>query len=226
MNPAAPWLDWSAAALSVRLALSAVALLAPLGIALAWPLAYGRFRGKVLLEAALLMPLVLPPTVLGFYLLQCLGPHSPLGRAWGYATGGTLVFSFSGLLIAALLINLPFFLQPLVAALGGVDRRLLEASATLGHGRVGTYLRVALPLSWRGLLAGAILAFAHAIGEFGVVLMVGGNLPGRTRTLSIALYDQVQAFDLEGAHRTAVVLLSFAFLVLLATAWLRARERR
>jgi molybdate transport system permease protein len=226
MNPAAPWLDWSAAALSVRLALSAVALLAPLGIALAWPLAYGRFRGKVLLEAALLMPLVLPPTVLGFYLLQCFGPHSPLGRAWGYATGGTLVFSFSGLLIAALLINLPFFLQPLVAALGGVDRRLLEASATLGHGRVGTYLRVALPLSWRGLLAGAILAFAHAIGEFGVVLMVGGNLPGRTRTLSIALYDQVQAFDLEGAHRTAVVLLSFAFLVLLATAWLRARERR
>jgi molybdate transport system permease protein len=136
------------------------------------------------------------------------------------------VFSFSGLLLAALLINLPFFLQPLVASLGSVDRRLLEASATLGHGRAGTYLRVALPLSWRGLLAGAILAFAHAIGEFGVVLMVGGNLPGRTRTLSIALFDQVQAFDLEAAHRTALVLLSFAFLVLLATAWLRARERR
>jgi molybdate transport system permease protein len=219
-------MDWSAAALSVRLALSAVALLAPLGIALAWPLAYGRFHGKVLLEAALLMPLVLPPTVLGFYLLQFFGPHSPLGRAWGFVTGGTLVFSFSGLLIAALLINLPFFLQPLVASLGSVDRRLLEASATLGRGRIGTYLRVALPLAWRGLLAGAILAFAHAIGEFGVVLMVGGNLPGRTRTLSIALFDQVQAFELGAAHRTALVLLSFAFLVLLSTAWLRSREPR
>lgn len=226
MNPAAPWMDWSAAILSVRLALSAVLLLAPLGIALAWPLAYGRFRGKVVLEAALLMPLVLPPTVLGFYLLQFLGPRSPLGQAWGLLTGGTLVFSFSGLLIAALLINLPFFLQPLVASLGSVDRRLLEASATLGQGRLGTYLRVALPLSWRGLLAGTILAFAHAIGEFGVVLMVGGNLPGRTRTLSIALFDQVQSFELEAAHRTALVLLSFAFLVLLATAWLRTRERR
>ncbi len=226
MIPAAPWMDWSAAALSVRLACSCVFLLAPLGIALAWPLAYGRFRGKLLLEAVLLMPLVLPPTVLGFYLLQSFGPRSPLGKLWEVITGGTLVFSFSGLLIAALLINLPFFLQPLVASLGGVDRRLLEAAATLGHGRISTYLRVALPLSWRGLLAGAILAFAHAIGEFGVVLMVGGNLPGRTRTLSIALFDQVQAFELGAAHRTALVLLSFAFLVLLSTAWLRAREPR
>ena len=226
MNPGSPWLDWSAAALSVRLALSAVVLLAPLAIALAWPLAFGRFRGRVVLEAALLMPLVLPPTVLGFYLLQFFGPRSPLGRVWDFLTGGTLVFSFSGLLLAILVINLPFFLQPLVASLGGVDRRLLEASATLGHGRISTYLRVALPLAWRGLLAGAILAFAHAIGEFGVVLMVGGNLPGRTRTLSIALFDQVQAFEMEAAQRTAVALLAFAFLVLLATAWLRSRESR
>ena len=226
MSPATPWMDWNALALSVRLALSAVCLLAPLGILLAWPIAYGRFRGKVVLEAALLLPLVLPPTVLGFYLLQSFGPRSPLGRIWETLTGGTLVFSFSGLLLATLLINLPFFLQPLVASLGSVDRRLLEASATLGHGQVSTYLRVALPLSWRGLLAGAILAFAHGMGEFGVVLMVGGNLPGRTRTLSIALFDQVQAFELEAAHRTAFTLLAFAFLVLLATAWLRARERR
>jgi molybdate transport system permease protein len=226
MNPAAPWMDWSAAALSLRLALTSVALLVPLGVALAWPLAYGRFRGKLVLEAGLLMPLVLPPTVLGFYLLQGFGPRSPLGQAWGFLTGGTLVFSFSGLLVATLLINLPFFLQPLVASLGGVDRRLLEASSTLGQGRARTYLRVALPLAWRGLTAGTILAFAHAIGEFGVVLMVGGNLPGRTRTLSIALFDQVQAFDLGAAHRTALVLLGFAFLVLLSTAWLRARESR
>ena len=226
MTVASPWMDWSASALSLRLALSGALLLAPLGIALAWPLAFGRFRGKVILEAALLMPLVLPPTVLGFYLLQGFGPRSPLGRVWETVTGGPLVFSFSGLLLASLLINLPFFLQPLVASLGSVDRRLLEASATLGHGRLSTYLRVALPLSWRGLLAGAILAFAHAIGEFGVVLMVGGNLPGRTRTLSIALFDQVQAFEMEAAHRTAFALLAFAFLVLLSTAWLRTRERR
>jgi molybdate transport system permease protein len=219
-------MDWSALALSVRLALSGVALLLPLGIALAWPLAYGRFRGKVALEAALLMPLVLPPTVLGFYLLHFFGPRSPLGQGWEFLTGGTLVFSFSGLLVATLLINLPFFLQPLIASLGSVDRRLLEASATLGHGRISTYLRVALPLSWRGLLAGAILAFAHGMGEFGVVLMVGGNLPGRTRTLSIALFDQVQAFEMAAAHRTAFVLLTFAFLVLLSTAWLRARSSR
>jgi molybdate transport system permease protein len=172
------------------------------------------------------MPLVLPPTVLGFYLLQFFGPRSPLGRVWDVLTGGTLVFSFSGLLLATLLINLPFFLQPLIASLGSVDRRLLEASATLGHGRISTYLRVALPLSWRGLLAGAILAFAHGMGEFGVVLMVGGNLPGKTRTLSIALFDQVQAFEMEAAHRTAFVLLTFAFLVLLATAWLRSRSTR
>ncbi|MFN7958829.1 MAG: molybdate ABC transporter permease subunit [Holophagaceae bacterium] len=226
MTLAAPLIDWEAAALSVRLAFGAVLLLAPLAIALAWPLAYGRFRGKLVLEAALLMPLVLPPTVLGFYLLQGLGPRSPLGRAWEALTGGPLVFSFSGLLLATLLINLPFFLQPLVAALGGVDRRLLEAAATLGQGRLRTYLRVALPLSWRGLLAGAILAFAHAIGEFGVVLMVGGNLPGRTRTLSIALFDQVQVAEMDAAHRTAFALLAFAFLVLLATAWLRARATR
>jgi molybdate transport system permease protein len=216
-------MEWSAAILSLRLALCTVALLAPLGVALAWPLVFGRFRGKTVLDALLLMPLVLPPTVLGFYLLQLFGPRSPLGRAWGWISGDTLVFSFSGLLVASLILNLPFFLQPLVAALGGVDRRLLEVSATLGERRARTYLRVALPLAWRGLLSGTILAFAHAIGEFGVVLMVGGNLPGRTRTLSIALFDQVQAFDLGAAHRTALALLAFAFLVLFATAWLRGK---
>jgi molybdate transport system permease protein len=219
-------MDWEAIGLSLRLATCSALLLAPLGILLAWPLAYGRFRGRILLEAFTSIPLVLPPTVLGFYLIVALGPHSPVGLAWEHLTGTRLVFTFQGLLLAQVITNLPFFLQPLVASLGGVDRRLLEAAATLGHGRISTYLRVALPLSWRGLLAGAILAFAHAIGEFGVVLMVGGNLPGRTRTLSIALFDQVQAFELEAAHRTDLVLLSFAFLVLLSTAWLRAREPR
>jgi molybdate transport system permease protein len=216
-------MEWTAAVLSLRLALCSVGLLTPMGVALAWPLVFGRFRGRTALEALVLMPLVLPPTVLGFYLLLLFGSRSPLGRAWSALTGGSLVFSFSGLLAASVLLNLPFFLQPLVAALGGVDRRLVEVSATLGESRARTYLRVSLPLAWRGLMSGAILAFAHSIGEFGVALMVGGDLPGRTRTLSIALFDQVQAFDLGAAHRTALFLLGFAFLVLFATAWLRGK---
>lgn len=218
-------MDWEAIRLSLRLAGSTVLLLLPLGVLLAWPLAYGRFRGRILLEALVTTPLVLPPTVLGFYLLVALGPRSPLGRLWESLSGGALVFSFGGLLAASLLVNLPFFVQPLVASLGGVDRRLREASATLGEGPGATYFRVALPLAWRGLVSGMILAFAHAMGEFGVALMVGGNLPGRTRTASIALFDQVQALDLGAANRTALFLLALAFLVLVGTAWLRAKER-
>jgi molybdate transport system permease protein len=217
-------MDWEALGLSLRLAGLSTLLLLPLGVGLAWFLAYGRFRGKVLLEALATLPLILPPTVLGFYLIVALGPHSPIGRAWATLTGTRLVFSFQGLLLAQVITNLPFFLQPLVASLGGVDRRLLEAASTLGSSRMGVYLRVALPLAWRGLVSAMILSFAHAIGEFGVVLMVGGNLPGKTRTASIALFDQVQSFDLAGANRTAMLLLGFAFLVLAATAWLRSRE--
>ena len=218
-------MDWEALGLSLRLAGLSTLLLLPLGVGLAWFLAYGRFRGKVLLEALATLPLILPPTVLGFYLIVALGPHSPIGRAWETLTGTRLVFSFQGLLLAQVITNLPFFLQPLVASLGAVDRRLLEAASTLGSSPAGVYLRVALPLAWRGLVSAMILSFAHAIGEFGVVLMVGGNLPGRTRTASIALFDQVQAFDLAGANHTALLLLGFAFLVLAATAWLRSRER-
>jgi molybdate transport system permease protein len=218
-------MDWEAIRLSLRLAFSSALLLAPLGILLAGPLAYGRFRGRVLLEAITSIPLVLPPTVLGFYLIVALGPRSPIGAAWESLTGSRLMFSFQGLLLAQVITNLPFFLQPLVASLGGVDRKLLEVASTLGSSRSGVYFRVALPLAWRGLLSGLILSFAHAIGEFGVVLMVGGNLPGRTRTASIAIFDQVQNFDLAGAGRTATLLLGVAFAVLAATAWLRARER-
>ncbi|HLO68383.1 MAG TPA: molybdate ABC transporter permease subunit [Holophaga sp.] len=218
-------MDWEAIRLSLKLALCSTALLLPLGTALAWPLAFGRSRARLLLEAATSLPLVLPPTVLGFYLIVALGPRSPLGHAWESLTGSPLVFTFQGLLLAQTVTNLPFFLQPLVASLGGVDRRLLEAARTLGSGGAGTYLRVALPLAWRGLLSGAILAFAHAIGEFGVVLMVGGNIPGATRTASIALFDQVQAFEMAGANRTALLLLALALTVLSATAWLRSRER-
>ncbi|BDU71594.1 molybdate ABC transporter permease subunit [Mesoterricola silvestris] len=218
-------MDWEAIRLSLRLAACSVALLLPLGTLLAWPLSLGRFRGKVLLEALTSLPLILPPTVLGFYIIVALGPRSPIGAAWEQLTGARLVFSFQGLLLAQVVTNLPFFLQPLVASLGGVDRRLLEVASTLGSRPLGVYFRVALPLAWRGLLSAMILSFAHAIGEFGVVLMVGGNLPGTTRTASIALFDQVQAFDMAGANRTALLLLAFALAVLSGTAWLRSRER-
>jgi molybdate transport system permease protein len=218
-------MEWEAIRLSLRLAALSVGLLVPLGLALAWPLAFGRFRGKLLLEALTSIPLILPPTVLGFYLIVSLGPRSPIGHAWEALTGARLVFSFQGLLLAQVITNLPFFLQPLVASLGGVDRRLLEVASTLGSSPMGVYFRVALPLAWRGVLSAMILSFAHAIGEFGVVLMVGGNLPGSTRTASIALFDQVQSFDMAGANRTALLLLAFALTVLICIAWLRSRDR-
>ena len=218
-------MDWTSILLSLRLAAWVVALLLPLGLGLAWFLAFGRFRGKLILDALVSLPLVLPPTVLGFYLIVAMGPRSPLGQVWESLTGQALVFSFSGLVVASVLLNIPFFIQPFVAALMGVDKRLLETAATLGAGRVETYLRVAVPLAWRGLASGMILTFAHAIGEFGVVLMVGGNLPGITRTASIALYEQVQVPDMAGANRTALFLLSLAFLVLLCVSWLKAKGR-
>lgn len=218
-------MDWQAILLSLKLALWVVVLLLPVGLILAWPLVYGRFRGKVMLDALVSLPLVLPPTVLGFYLIVAMGPRSPLGRLWESLTGHSLVFSFSGLVVASVLLNIPFFIQPFVSALAGVNKKYLEAAATLGAGPVGIYLRVAVPLAWRGLVAGIIMTFAHAIGEFGVVLMVGGNLPGVTRTAAIALFDQVQALDLEGANQTALFLLALSFTVLMCTSLLRAKER-
>ena len=217
-------MDWQAIGLSLKLAFWVVVFLLPVGLALAWLLVYGRFRGKVLLDALVSMPLVLPPTVLGFYLIVAMGPRSPLGRAWEWATGGPLVFSFAGLVVASVLLNIPFFIQPFVAALAGIDKRILEAAATLGARPAEIYLRVAVPLAWKGLVAGIIMTFAHAIGEFGVVLMVGGNLPGVTRTAAIALFDQVQALDLKGANQTALFLLAMSFAVLLCTAYLRRKE--
>lgn len=209
--------DLEALGLSVRLASLTTLALLVLGLPLAYALAFGRFRGRFLVEAAVALPLVLPPTVLGFYLLVALGPRSPLGRVWGTLTGGgTLAFSFWGLLVASILYSLPFAVQPVAAAFSAVDRRLVEASWCLGVSRRATFFRVVLPLSVRGVLAGAALAFAHTLGEFGVVLMVGGNLPGRTRTASIAVYDAVQALEYAEAARTsaALLVLSFALLAL------------
>ena len=218
-------MDWQAIRLSLLLATTVVLLLAPIAIFLAALLAFGRFRGKAFLDALVTLPLVLPPTVLGFYLLVAMGPQSFIGRWWMTLTGQGLVFSFSGLVLASLLLNLPFFVQPLASAMAGVESGYLEAAASLGAGPVARVGRVALPLAWRGLVSGAVLSFAHTMGEFGVVLMVGGDLPGRTRTASIAVFDQVQALDLAGAHRTALFLILLAFAVLTAVALLKGSRR-
>jgi molybdate transport system permease protein len=215
--------DVAALKLSFLLAsLTTVALLL-LGLPLAWWLASTRFRGKLLVEAVVSLPLVLPPTVLGFYLLVALGPRSPLGQAWIAAFGRPLAFSFEGLLLASVLYALPFAVQPFTAAIAAVDRRLVEASHVLGASPLRTFLRVTLPLAAPGVLAGAVLTFAHALGEFGVVLMVGGNIAGETRTLSIAIFDAVEQLDYAAAGRTSLLLLTFSFAVLVATYALRSK---
>jgi molybdate transport system permease protein len=207
-------MDTSALILSVELAgLTTVVLLA-LGLPLAWWLATSRSRARFLVEAVVALPLVLPPTVLGFYLLVGLGPRSPAGRLFEAVAGHPFPFSFAGLLLASVLYSLPFAVQPFAGALAGVDRRLVEASHTLGVSPLATFFRVTLPLAWPGVLAGAILTFAHTLGEFGVVLMVGGNIPGRTRTLSVAIFDHVESLEYAAAHRAAGLLLAVSFVVL------------
>ena len=207
-------MDWQAVALSARLAATTTVLLLLVAVPLAGWLSFTRRRWAVVVEAVVALPLVLPPTVLGYYLLVSFGNRSPLGRLWEDLTGTTLAFSFSGLLIASMLYSLPFAVQPLLAAFAGVDRRLLEASSVLGRSRTATLLRVVLPLSKAGLATAAVLTFAHTVGEFGVVLMVGGSIPGETRTVSIAVYDSVQAFDYAAAARTSLLLLAFSLVVL------------
>lgn len=216
-------MDLAALALTARLAALTTLALLTLGLPLAWWLVETRWRGKVLVEAVVALPLVLPPTVLGFYLLTALGPRAPLGQAFEAVTGDRFAFTFQGLLVASILYGLPFAVQPFTAALAGVDRRLVEASQALGASRLRTFLRVVLPLAWPGVLAGAVLSFAHALGEFGVVLMVGGNVPGVTRTLSVAIFDHVEALEYGAAHRTAALLLVTSFTVLLAVYALQRR---
>ena len=207
-------MDWTAIALSVRLAAIVSAILLLVGLPIAYWLTFSRSRWRFLFEAAVALPLVLPPTVLGFYVLLALGSRSPIGRAWQAWTGHGLAFTFEALVIASILYSLPFAVQPIAASFAQIDRTLLEASSTLGVGRFNTFTRVVLPLSIDGVLAGAVLSFAHTIGEFGVVLMVGGNLPGITRTVSISIYDDVQAFNYGSAHQTALFLLVFSFAAL------------
>jgi len=207
-------MDWTAIALSLRLAALVSLILLVLGPPIAYWLTFSPRRWKFLVEAVVALPLVLPPAVLGFYMLVAFGTRSPLGRAWEGWTGHPLAFTFEALVIASIFYSLPFSVQPMASSFSQVDRTLLEASATLGAGRTRTFFRVVLPLSIDGIVAAAILTFAHTLGEFGVVLMVGGNLPGITRTVSIAIYDQVQALNFSAAHQTALFLLAISFAAL------------
>ena len=216
-------MDWAAVWVTGKLALATTGVLLVVGLPLAYWLAGTRWRGKFLVEAAVALPLVLPPTVLGFYVLAATGPHSALGRGIESLTGRRLPFTFAGILVGSVLFNLPFAVRPFAAAFAAVDRRLVEASWCLGVSRLGTFARVVVPLSWPGILAGAVLTFAHTVGEFGVVLMVGGNVPGVTRTVSIAVYDEVQALDYAAAGQTALALLGFAFACLAAVYALQRR---
>jgi len=200
--------------LSIRLAVCVSAILFVLGMPLAYWLAYSLWRGKFLVESVVALPLVLPPTVLGFYVLVAMGPRGPLGKLWQAAFGHGLAFTFTGLVLASVLYSLPFAVQPLIAAFESVDRKLLDASAVLGAGALRTFWRVILPMSVPGVLTALVLSFAHTLGEFGVVLMVGGNLAGVTRTVSIDIYDHVQSLEYADANRMALVLLAFSFAVL------------
>jgi molybdate transport system permease protein len=207
-------IDWQSFRLTIELALVVSAILFAISLPLAYWIAFSHWRWKFLVEALVAMPIVLPPTVLGFYLLVALGSHSPIGHWWQSLTGHTLAFTFTGLVIGSILYSLPFAVQPFAASFSSVDRKLLAASATLGASPLRTFFRIVVPLSVPGLVTGMVLAFAHTMGEFGVVLMIGGNIPGVTRTVSISIYDQVQASNYSAANAMALLLLVFCFATL------------
>jgi molybdate transport system permease protein len=209
--------DWTALGVSIRLSFWTMVVLLFVGTPVAYWLAFSRWRLKFAVEAIVALPLVLPPTVLGFYVLVSIGPRSPLGRLYREVTGDTLPFSFKGLLLASVLYSLPFAVQPFASAFGSVDQRLIEASRCLGSSSWKTFRRIIFPLSLPGVVTGMILSFAHTLGEFGVVLMVGGNLAGRTRTASISIYDDVQALNYNAAFQTSMLLLGVSFAVLAIT---------
>ena len=210
-------MDWAALDVSLRLAVLTVLLLAPLGVMLGRWLAYRQFRGKPWLEAAVALPLVLPPTVLGYYLLVAFGNASPLGDLWQQAFGRPLVFTFEALLIASLVFNLPLAVQPMQRAFEAIPRDVREAAAACGMRPAQVLWRIELPLAWPGIVTACALAFAHTLGEFGIVLMVGGSIPGETRTVAIAIYDRVQAFDDAGAARMSALLLAVSMAALALT---------
>jgi molybdate transport system permease protein len=209
-------LDWPALWLTLRLASTTTLLLLLIALPLGWWLALHRSVPSRIVEAVVALPLVLPPTVLGFYLLVFLGPRTAIGRAITHLLGHPLAFSFEGLVVGSVLYSLPFAVQPIVAGFSAVDRDVIDAASLLGARGMQLLMRILIPLSRRSILAAAVLSFAHTVGEFGVVLMIGGSIPGRTQTLSISIYDQVQTFDYSGANRTALLLVAVSLAALIA----------
>jgi molybdate transport system permease protein len=216
-------MDLQALLLSLRLATATALLLALLATPLAAWLAFGRSRARFLIEAVTALPLVLPPTVLGFYLLLATSPRQGFGHLLERLLGHPFPFSFLGILVASVIYSLPFATQPMVAAFRAQDPRFREVAWTLGASRFRTFQRVVLPLAWPGVLSGLLMAFAHTLGEFGAILMIGGGLPGRTRTASVAIYDQVQGLEYAQAHQSALALLVLALVLLVALQFLRRR---
>jgi len=207
--------NWTAISVTFQLATLTAVILLLVGLPIAYWLTFSPWRWKFVVESVVALPLVLPPTVLGFYILVAIGPHSPIGRLYTDLVGHPLPFTFEGLLLASVLYSLPFAVQPFASAFDQVDRRLLEASWTLGVSRLSTFFKLVLPLSTAGIVTGIVLSFAHTLGEFGVVLMVGGNIEGETRTVSIDIYDEVQSLNYAGAAKTALFLLVISYTVLL-----------
>ena len=210
-------MDWTALWLSLRLAVLTVLFLLPVGIAVGRLLAYRDFAGKGFAEAAVALPLVLPPTVFGYYLLVAFGAASPLGELWQAAFGRQLVFTFEGLLLASIIFNIPFAIQPMQRGFEAIPKDVRDAGACCGMSPWQVLWRVELPLAWPGILTALVLSFAHTLGEFGIVLMVGGSIPGETRTVAISIYDRVQAFDDAAAARMAALLLAISLVTLAAT---------
>lgn len=209
-------MNWTAIGLTLQLATLTALVLLVIGLPLAYWLSFSRWRWKFLVESVVALPLVLPPTVLGFYILVAIGPHSPIGQFYVSIVGHPLPFTFEGLLVASILYSLPFAVQPFATVFDQVDRRLIEASWTMGLSRLRTFIRLILPLSVAGIVTGVVLSFAHTLGEFGVVLMVGGNIEGETRTVSIDIYDEVQSLNYGAAGKTALFLLAISYVVLLS----------
>jgi molybdate transport system permease protein len=219
-------MDWAAFSLSIQLAAGTLLVLLPLGLLAGRWLARTEFKGRTWLEAAILLPLVLPPTVMGYYLLVAVGGASPLGQWLQNTWGVSLTFNFSGLLLASVLFNIPFMIQPIQRAFESIPHNLNEAAQVSGLNSWAIFTKVELPLAWPGILSAMVLTFVHTLGEFGVVLMIGGSIPGETRTLAISIYDSVQSFDLQAAHIMSLALLVFSLVAVAASLLLSGRKRR
>ncbi|VVS96816.1 Molybdenum transport system permease protein ModB [Roseovarius sp. EC-HK134] len=219
-------MDWTALWLSMRLAAWTVAILLPVSILMGRFLAYRQFRAKGLVEALLMLPLVLPPTVFGFYLLVAFGRNSPIGAFWQETFGHQLVFSFEGLVVASVIFNLPFAIQPAQRGFEAIPVEVREAASCCGMSPLRSLWKVELPLAWPGLMTAMVLTFAHTLGEFGIVLMVGGSIPGETKTIAISIYDKVQGFDDGAAAAMSAVLVAISLFTIALTYWLSARMGR